>query len=77
MHPPRLPQVDSRRAWELSKLITRNVEIAHRARTGGDADSLAPRPAPTPVPAPVKAVKTVTAEVEKGSAYKAREDTWD
>ncbi|CAK9045930.1 unnamed protein product [Durusdinium trenchii] len=66
-------KVDSRRAWELSKLITRNVEIAHRARTGGDADSLAPRPAPTPVPAPVKAVKTVTAEVEKGSAYKAEQ----
>ena len=80
-HPPNHPshpQVDSRRSWEVSKLITRNVEIAHRARTGGTTEGMAP-PKPAPVapvapvaPAPKPAVKAVVKpEVEKGTPYKA------
>ena len=37
-------QVDSRRTWELSKLITRNVEIGRRAQAGAPTDSLLPKP---------------------------------
>ena len=49
-------QVDSRRTWEVSKLITRNVEIARKG--GVVPENLAPQPAPVapaaPVPPPVK-----------------------
>ena len=36
-------QVDSRRTWELSKLITRNVEIARRAQSGAPTEALLPK----------------------------------
>lgn len=49
-------QVDSRRTWEVSKFITRNVEIARKG--GVVPENLAPQPAPVapvaPVPPPVK-----------------------
>lgn len=35
-------KVNSRRTWELSKLITRNVEIQRRAASGGDYTDLLP-----------------------------------
>lgn len=44
--------MDSRRTWEVSKLITRNVEIARKG--GVVPENLAPQPAPVaPAAAPV------------------------
>ena len=47
-------QVDSRRTWEVSKFITRNVEIARKG--GVVPDNLVPQPAPV-APAPIPPVK--------------------
>lgn len=46
-------KVDSRRAWELSKLLTRNVEIHRRMAAGAAVGDLLPKQA---VPAPAAAV---------------------
>ena len=56
--------MDSRRAWEVSKLITRNVEIARR---GSDGVTPAPKPAPAPSPAP----RPAPAPAAKEAAYPA------
>lgn len=45
-------KVDSRRAWEVSKLITRNVEIARRGAPEGVMPTPKPAPSPAPKPAP-------------------------
>lgn len=42
-------KVNSRRTWELSKLITRNVEIQRRAASGGDYTDLLPNKLRAPV----------------------------
>mmetsp|Transcript_37997 Transcript_37997/g.68726 ORF Transcript_37997/g.68726 Transcript_37997/m.68726 type:complete len:275 (+) Transcript_37997:107-931(+) len=73
-------KVDSRRAWELAKLITRNVEIGRRQAdgksieeilptklrgSGGTAPAAAPAPPARPVAAPAPAPTPVAAPVAK------------
>ena len=57
-------KVDSRRTWEVSKLITRNVEIARKG--GVVPENLAPQPAPV---APVAPVAPPVKEESKPTGY--------
>eukprot|EP00438_Fugacium_kawagutii_P032459 Skav205438 [mRNA] locus=scaffold2500:275746:283954:+ [translate_table: standard] len=68
-------KVDSRRAWEVSKLLTRNVEFA---RKGGAPPTVAPAPKPAAYTAPALPVAPAKKEApeagEKPAAQTAKEE---